>query len=979
MSRDALIVGINRYQYLSSLKAPAKDAEAIAHRLEQDGDFNKVQRMPEQIDPANGNRSTVSSTQQVLQVQLEQALKQLFRPDSTQAPETALFYFSGHGIPDKDGFDKGYLAASDTNSNTPRAGLSLRWLQWLLSESPVKQQIIWLDCCHSGSLIVNVGAANPGNSESRDRCFIASSRDFETSWEDLNSHYSVLTKALLEGLEPSRLPGRWIDTFALVDYVNQALKGELQTPVCTNFGEAINLTRAWQVEDQATKQIPVDSGICPYKGLEFFDCNDQDPKYFYGREALTDQLLDQVRKYNFVAIVGASGCGKSSVLRAGLLHQLKLGQRISGSGQWDIHILFPGQHPLQNLAQTFVDPALPPPERAEQLGKAEEVIAQGSAGIRRLVQTSDRQRVMVVVDQFEEVFTLCQDVSERQRFFQCLLDSLPLTEKLCLIITMRADFLNKCLEQEYSGLAKQIEQHLVTIPSMSHKELRQAIIKPAERVGLKIQPELVDKMVQELEGAPGSLPLLQYTLTELWKRRLDNCLRLTTYSRIGGVGGTLGQRATEVYNQFLTGQRATVQHVFLSLTHLGEEAEDTRRRMFQADLVTPLHTAAEVEVVVKKLADEKLVVTNNATAEDITTEEAVVVDIAHEALIRQWPLLRHWLAEKRDLLRQSQKLAMAAQEWRTHGKQASDLLRGRQLLDARKFQNKYRTDAPLSALAEEFIARSIQKQSNNQFALGIAVIILAIMAIIILYPYLLHQILRRRVILSEEMVSFPPGEAVIGTDDPKANQEEKPEWKVFMPAFYIDKFEVSNRQYRLCETAGACSAPLLFPDRIKDSNMLNYPVVGVTAYQAYDYCQWIGRRLPTELEWERAARGIDGRQWPWGNEPPTLEHANIRFIDRRILRPVDSFEKGVSKEGVFNLVGNAWEWTASYYQDSYSPPYNQHLTWDGNSSNKEGDSQIKAIVLRGGSGMTDIKRVTVRISSSLGHADEFTGIRCADD
>ena len=335
MSRDALIVGINSYQYLNPLKAPAKDAEAIAQRLEQDGEF-RIWRVPEQIDQGEVNKPVVSATQTVSQLQLKQALKQLFLPDSQQAPEAALFYFSGHGIRDEEGYDKGYLATSDTNPKNPISGISLRWLQWLLSESQVKQQIIWLDCCHSGSLIVNVGAANPGNSESRDRCFIASSRDFETSWEDLNSHYSVLTNALLEGLDPSRLPGRWIDTFALVDYVNQALKGELQTPVCTNFGEAINLTRTWQVEDQSTKQALVDSGICPYKGLEFFDCNDEDPKYFFGREKLIGQLLDQVRTSNFMALVGASGNGKSSVLRAGLLHQLKLGRRITGSDQWQV-------------------------------------------------------------------------------------------------------------------------------------------------------------------------------------------------------------------------------------------------------------------------------------------------------------------------------------------------------------------------------------------------------------------------------------------------------------------------------------------------------------------------------------------------------------------------------------------------------------------------------------------------------------------
>ena len=161
-------------------------------------------------------------------------------------------------MPDQDlvGVDKGYLAASDTNKNNPSSGLSLLWLQSLLSKSPIQQQIIWLDCCHSGSLLVEVEAANPGNRESKDRCFIASSRDFQQSWEDLNSSYSVLTKALLDGLDPKRLPGRWIDTFSLVDFINQALKGELQTPVCTNFGEAINLTRSWQVQAESSPERP---------------------------------------------------------------------------------------------------------------------------------------------------------------------------------------------------------------------------------------------------------------------------------------------------------------------------------------------------------------------------------------------------------------------------------------------------------------------------------------------------------------------------------------------------------------------------------------------------------------------------------------------------------------------------------------------------------------------------------------------------
>lgn len=529
MSRDALIVGINSYQYLQPLKAPATDAEAMAQQLAQAGEF-RVWRVPERIDQANGNLPVVSATQAVSQQQLEQSLEQLFLPGSGQAPETALFYFSGHGLPDQKGFDYGYLATSDTNPKNPRSGLSLRWLQWLLSESPVKQQIIWLDCCHSGSLIVNVGAANPGNGESRDRCFIASSREFEKSWEDLNSEYSVLTKALLDGLEPSRLPGRWVDTFSLVDSVNQALKGELQTPVCTNFGEAINLTRTWQESGQTAKEDRVDSGLCPYKGLEYFDCNGEDPKYFFGRERLIGQLLDQVRTTNFMALVGASGNGKSSVLRAGLIHQLQLGRRIAGSDQWQVLITRPDADPMKNLAAVFVPEGGTQLDRAETLGRAAGLLQEGAAGLQRLVQAAEAERIILVIDQFEEVFTRCGSTEEREQFFSCLMGALDTTDnKLCLIMAMRADFVGKCLEQDYGGLAQRVQQQMVSVLPLTADELKDAVCKPAEQASLTVESSLVTQILNDIQGAPGSLPLLQYTLKELWQRRQEGTLMLSAY------------------------------------------------------------------------------------------------------------------------------------------------------------------------------------------------------------------------------------------------------------------------------------------------------------------------------------------------------------------------------------------------------------------------------------------------------------------
>jgi len=651
MSRNALVVGISSYQHLHPLKAPVVDATEIAQRLEKDGDF-KVQRLPERIiETTDGKKQpSVSATQHVTQRQLMQSLEQLFLPKSQQIPETALFYFSGHGLASENGHDKGYLATSDTVLDAPSPGLSLGWLHWLLSESPIRQQIIWLDCCHSGSLIVNVDAANPGSLGDRNRCFIASSRDFESSWEDLNSPYSVLTKALLEGLNPTRLPGNRVNSFDLVAHVSRALKGDLQTPVCTSFGEAIDLTRTWQTAEQPEATPESDSGICPYKGLEFFDWNNDDPQYFFGRERLVSQLIDHVRTQSFLALVGASGNGKSSVLRAGLLHQLQLGERVVSSDQWQILVTRPDAEPMKNLAAVFVPDTGTQLDRAEAIGRAEGLLKKGSAGLQRLVQASFAPRTVLVIDQFEEVFTRCDLDTERTTFFECLMGALSACgDQLCLVIAMRADFVGKCLAQDYAGLAQQIQDHMISVLPLTAAELQIAICKPAEQVRLKVEPELVKAIVKDTKDAPGSLPLLQYTLKALWQQRADSQLKLTDYLALGGIEGTLDQRATEVYNRFDDAEQQTVQHLFQQLTQLGEGTEDTRRRVFLENLIAePRHPAKRVRSVVETLSnsENRLLVTSEVVSKGSESERRAIVDVAHEALIRHWQLLRQWIEKK---------------------------------------------------------------------------------------------------------------------------------------------------------------------------------------------------------------------------------------------------------------------------------------------------------------------------------------------
>ncbi|MFN6539631.1 MAG: pentapeptide repeat-containing protein [Nostoc sp. EkiNYC01] len=703
MSRDALVVGINTYDRLKSLNAPAGDGEAIAQILQQYGEF-RVTRLPAVKDKENqtiriGKQTKVSLTQ------LEKAIVQLFKPDG-KPPDTALLYFSGHGLRKNVGIQEGFLATSEVNPDAGNWGLSLQWLRRLLQESEVKQQIVILDCCYSGE-VLNFAEADPGDrGKGRDRCFIAASRDFEVAFEEINSQHSVLTAALLQGLAPKQ--DRWVSNYTLVDLLNQQHHPFPQRPIFANSGEAINFTRKWNSSVvNSTVEI---SAICPYKGLSYFDCTEADAKLFYGRTALTDELLEKVRSGNFLAVLGASGSGKSSVVRAGLLYQLKLGRKLSGSDTWQLKIFRPGINPLQNLALAFVESELSDIERASQLAKAEELVAKDALGLGQLITASQTQRVMLVVDQFEEAFTQCQDITKRQQFFECVLGALQRDDnKLCLIITMRADFFGKCLEQEYGGLAKKIQEHLVTVTPMNREELETAIIKPAQQVNLAVEPELVSQMIADVEDSPGSLPLLQYTLTELWQQRTEERLTLTTYSKLGGVRGTLQTRATEVYESLSLEEQQATKQIFLELTQLGEGTEDTRRQVVQQDLVSSQHPEVVIDRIIQQLADEKLIVTSTLS------NQIAVVDVAHEALIRHWPLLRKWIEESRDILRQKRKIEAAAIEWRDRRKVKDYLLQGKRLTEAKVFQKEQSKNLILSNLAINFIQVSIRQRWSNRF------------------------------------------------------------------------------------------------------------------------------------------------------------------------------------------------------------------------------------------------------------------------
>ena len=524
----------------------------------------------------------------------------------------------------------------------------------------------------------------------------------------------MFSQVLWEGLDPRRQPEGVVNNDRLIEYIDQTLNGSPQQPIWYNPNCEIILTG-----EREEVFVSTPDGVCPYKGLRFFDV--EDAPYFYGREALTQKLIErvQVGKGNFLAVLGVSGSGKSSVLRAGLMYQLQQERRLPGTEQWKIRIFTPGEQPLVSLATAFLDEDITDIERAGQLKAAEEAIAQGATGLARLILASKSPRTLLIVDQFEEVFTVCQSQAKRQQFISGLLDALKQTgDKLCLIFAMRDDFLGKCAV--YRELADLIQANLVMVTPMNAQELRQVIVEPAKKLGRKVEENLIGAILKDLgvevepqtrEPEPGMLPLLSYTLEQLWQRQTLNWLKLDSYNQLGGVQKTLENLAEQAYRQLSVEEQRVADQIFIKLTQLGEGTPDTRKQVPQQDLVTHAQSADLVEQVIQKLAQAKLIVTGEQRKGQ---DKVAVVDVAHESLIRHWSRLRELLDNNREAIRTERKIQAAAEEWRDRGKGKDYLWQGKPLKEAKKFQKEEAGSLALSFLSVEFIEASIKHRRNHR-------------------------------------------------------------------------------------------------------------------------------------------------------------------------------------------------------------------------------------------------------------------------
>ena len=447
-------------------------------------------------------------------------------------------------------------------------------------------------------------------------------------------------------------------------------------------------------------------GLCPYKGLNYFDEADAD--LFVGREALTAKLVERVLALNakhplsherFLAIVGASGSGKSSLVRAGLVPALRWSE---ASTDWQIQLLTPTAHPLESLARSLTAETDSVTATATLMDDFLREPRSLQIFVKRKLGLENGSRLLLAIDQFEELFALCRSEEERTAFIDNLLSAASEADgPVLLIITLRADFYAHCAS--YPRLREALAQHQEYIGTMTHEELRRAIEEPAQRGRWEFEPGLVDLLLHDVGQEPGALPLLSHALLETWQRRRGRTLTLSGYASSGGVRGAIAETAETVFtDQFTQEQQGIARRIFLRLTEFGDESvtADTRRRATFNELILKPDEAATTHAVLKALADARLITTSEDSAE-----------VAHEALIREWPTLRTWLEDNREGLRLHRHLTESAQEWLGMEQETDMLYRGARLAQAREWASLHNED--MNALEREFLQASVEASERE--------------------------------------------------------------------------------------------------------------------------------------------------------------------------------------------------------------------------------------------------------------------------
>jgi WD40 repeat protein len=440
---------------------------------------------------------------------------------------------------------------------------------------------------------------------------------------------------------------------------------------------------------------------CPYRGLFHFEPNDAE--WFYGRDVFVTELLTATQNRNFIPILGASGSGKSSVVFAGLVPKLEK------LGHWRFTHFRPGTAPFHALALALIPLYTIDLNATERLAQSRQLAAYLRDGnvlladiFKQIQQYHPQDRVLLIADQFEELYTLCNDEKIRCSFLDILLagfQSLSSNSQFSpiLVATMRVDFLKNALS--YPPFADVLRNADIIIRSMNPQELSEVIEKPAQKLGVSFEAGLVERILDEVENQPGNLPLLEFALTELWKQRTGKQLTHAAYEAIGEIKGALAKYADEKYRNLSKIEQEQARRIFIQLVRPGEGTEDTRRRATQTEL-------GEISWdLVSKLATARLVVTSE------NADKQNTVEVVHEALIQNWGTLQEWMKTDRTFRAWQERLRGAKDRWAEMDRDEGSLLRGAALAEAEEKLNERPEDLRAE---QEFIEQSIKERDREK-------------------------------------------------------------------------------------------------------------------------------------------------------------------------------------------------------------------------------------------------------------------------
>lgn len=722
---------------------------------------------------------------------------------------------------------------------------------------------------------------------------------------------------------------------------------------------------------------------CPYPGMRPF--HEEQADCFFGREREIEEAVNRLAQHPFLTVIGPSGSGKSSLAYAGIIPHLKQSRRF-GDGRWIIWTMRPSD------SRTAVGSAAPTRMLMDFFSDTD-----GQS-----VQALTTKRLLLI-DQFEELFTLA-DPAEAKRFL-AMLHELIGRPNLYILLTVRADFYPEMMAS--GALWGTIRANRLELTPLGDDELWTAIVQPAARVGVTVDEALVVALIADAAGEAGLLPLMQETLVLLWEKVTRRELKLKAYQSMadGGRSGiqvAIDRRATTVYHHLPDNAKPIARRIFLRLIQFGAGRADTRRQQPVFALRTGGGNAMCFEETLQRLVESRLLTTSGEEGDPNRR-----VDISHEALIGGWRLLQGWIQAQREAEATRRRLEEKARDWLRLGKSgglldtyelheaqewlaqtvaeelgisedllqlisasekaisankaAEEAFRQRELETARQLAETESERAKAEATSARRLRWMLLATTGTAFAL-------LLLLTIVITP----QVQEWRAIAAAKgpLIPIQGGPTMIGIDSPEAEAMEQPPWIVTLTAFQIEQFEVTNYQYALCVRHNQCAAPAP-PDDFYDPQKSQYPVTYIDAVQAANYCRWLGRRLPTELEWERAARGLDGRPWPWAEDGRSVDsHSNIRGGK---LYPVTSYPNGRSAEGVYHLWGNVWEWTSSYYQDYRM--YDPNSYWNGDPATPVENTLV--VRGNGANGYASLL-ITTRSPTWIYYKADDLGFRCVE-